>query len=107
MQSNKENVHDKKFEKHDDNPKNRPNKIDPNRYLTIFPNTIDNLGKHLIGNLLSIEMINNKTITGKLKSFGQYDIMITDSTTGQDIIIMKTGILTIRGDLSIKDKSKL
>jgi len=70
------------------------------RYKTIYSGAIDNFGKHLIGRLLSIELSNNKTITGKLRSFGQYDVIITDSRTGQDILIMKSSIITVQGDLS-------
>jgi sRNA-binding regulator protein Hfq len=38
-------------------------------------------------------------ITGKLRSFGQFDVMIIDQRTGQSIIIMKHAILTVQGDL--------
>jgi len=46
--------------------------------------------------------MNNKTVYGKLKGYGQFDIMVTDSRTGQDLIIMKHAIVSIQGDLSVK-----
>ena len=73
-----------------------------NRYQTVYPGTIDNFGKQLLGRLLTLELMNNKTITGKLVSFGQYDIIITDSRTGQNILVMKHAIVSVRGDLSPK-----
>ena len=63
---------------------------------------LDNFGTHLIGKLLTIELRNNKTVSGKLKGYGQFDIMITDSRTGQDLIIMKHAIVSVQGDLSVK-----
>ncbi len=71
------------------------------RYQTIYGNTVDNFGKHLIGRILTFELANGKMITGKLKSFGQYDIIITDSRTGQDILVMKHALITVQGDLPI------
>ena len=41
------------------------------RYQTIYPGQIDNFGKQLIGRILTLELVNNKTMTGKLVSFGQ------------------------------------
>lgn len=70
------------------------------RYKTVFNGSIDNFGKHLMGRILSIELSNNKIVTGRLKSFGQYDVILTDSRTGQDILLMKSAIITIQGDLS-------
>lgn len=75
------------------------------RYQTIFPNAIDNFGKHLIGKFLSIELNNNKVLTGKLRSFGQYDVILTDQRTGQDILIMKSAIVTVQGDFSTERKA--
>jgi len=49
--------------------------------------------------------MNNKTVTGKLKGYGQFDIMVTDSRTGQDLIIMKHAIESVQGDLSSKSNS--
>ncbi|MEM0135155.1 MAG: hypothetical protein QXU18_08025 [Thermoplasmatales archaeon] len=78
-------------------------KKEPNyRYQTVYPGQIDNFGKHLIGKLLTLELSNNKTVTGKLKSFGQFDIILIDSRTGQDILVFKHSILTVQGDLSSK-----
>ena len=75
----------------------------PNRYNTPYGyNILDNFGAHLVGRLLTIELMNSKTVSGKLKGYGQFDIMITDSRTGQDLIIMKHAIVSIQGDLSAK-----
>ncbi|MGC9138257.1 MAG: hypothetical protein ACP5G5_04540 [Thermoplasmata archaeon] len=76
------------------------------RYQTIYGGTIDNFGKHLIGRNLSLELSNNKTITGKLKSYGQFDVVITDSRTGQDVIVFKHAIVTATGDLSPRRDGK-
>jgi hypothetical protein len=68
------------------------------RFKTIHgPGHADNLDAILIGKILSFELINNRTIAGKLKALGMYDIVITDSRTGQDILIMKSAIITIQG----------
>jgi len=76
------------------------------RYLTPYGyGVLDNFGTHLIGKLLTIELRNNKTVSGKLKGYGQFDIMITDSRTGQDLIIMKHAIVSVQGDLSSKSNS--
>ena len=72
------------------------------RYQTIYPGQIDNFGKQLLGRLLTLELVNNKTITGKLVSFGQYDIIMMDSRTGQSVLIMKHAIVSVQGDLSSK-----
>ncbi len=72
------------------------------RYQTIYPGQIDNFGKQLIGRILTLELVNNKTITGKLVSFGQYDIILMDSRTGQSILVMKHAIVTVQGDLGAK-----
>jgi len=76
------------------------------RYVTPYGyGVLDNFGAHLIGKLLTIELMNNKTVSGKLKGYGQFDIMITDSRTGQDLIIMKHAIVSVQGDLSYKSSS--
>ena len=72
------------------------------RYQTIYPGQIDNFGKQLIGRILTLELVNNKTITGKLVSFGQYDIIIMDSRTGQSILVMKHAIISVQGDFATK-----
>ena len=72
------------------------------RYQTIYPGQIDNFGKQLIGKMLTLELVNNKTITGKLISFGQYDIILIDSKTGQNILVMKHAIVTVQGDLAAR-----
>ena len=69
------------------------------RYQTIYPGQIDNFGKQLIGKMLTLELVNNKTLTGKLTSFGQYDIIMIDSRTGQNILVMKHAIISVHGDL--------
>ena len=78
----------------------------PNRYNTPYGyGVLDNFGAHLVGKLLTFELVNNKTVSGKLKGYGQFDIMITDSRTGQDLIIMKHAIISVQGDLSPKSSS--
>jgi len=73
------------------------------RYFTPYGyGVLDNFGTHLIGRLLTFELVNNKTVSGKLKGYGQFDIIITDSRTGQDLIIMKHAIVSVQGDLSVK-----
>ncbi|MEM4091042.1 MAG: hypothetical protein QXQ46_09970 [Thermoplasmatales archaeon] len=69
------------------------------RYQTIYPNAIDNFGKHLLGRLLTLELTNNKTVTGKLKSFGQFDVIITETKSGQDILVFKHAIVSVYGNL--------
>jgi len=77
------------------------------RYVTPYGyGVLDNFGAHLVGKLLTIELMNNKTVSGKLKGYGQFDIIITDSRTGQDLIIMKHAIVSVQGDLSYKSNSK-
>ena len=80
--------------------------VSANRYQTVYPGTIDNFGKQLLGRLLTLELVNNKTITGKLVSFGQYDIIVMDSRTGQNVLIMKHAIVVVQGDLSPKREVK-
>ena len=76
------------------------------RYVTPYGyGVLDNFGAQLVGKLLTFELMNNKTVTGKLKGYGQFDIMITDSRTGQDLIIMKHAIVSVQGDLSSKSSS--
>jgi len=78
------------------------------RYRTPYGyGVLDNFGSHLIGRVLSFEIINNKTVTGKLKAYGQFDVIVTDSRTGQDLIIMKHAITTIQGDFSVKPGSTI
>jgi len=77
------------------------------RYVTPYGyGVLDNFGAHLVGRLLTFELVNNKTVTGKLKGYGQFDIMVTDSRTGQDLIIMKHAIVSIQGDFSVKFNNK-
>jgi len=78
----------------------------PARYNTPYGyGVLDNFGAQLVGKLLTFELVNNKTVTGKLKGYGQFDVIVTDSRTGQDLIIMKHAIITIQGDLSSKSNS--
>ncbi|MCW6158344.1 MAG: RNA chaperone Hfq [Thermoplasmatales archaeon] len=82
---------------------NDPEKSAPNfRYQTIYPGQIDNFGKQLIGKMLTLELVNGKTITGKLASFGQYDIILIDSRTGQNVLVFKHAIVSVMGDLTAK-----
>jgi len=79
----------------------------PARYNTPYGyGVLDNFGTQLIGKLLTFELMNNKTVTGKLKGYGQFDIMVTDSRTGQDYIIMKHAIVSVQGDLTVKQNSE-
>jgi len=75
------------------------------RYNTPY-SVLDNFGAHLVGKLLTVELTNNKTMSGKLIGYGQFDIMTTDSRTGQDYIIMKHAIVSVQGDLSVKFNNK-
>ena len=78
----------------------------PARYNTPYGyGVLDNFGAQLVGKLLTFELVNNKTVTGKLKGYGQFDVIVTDSRTGQDLIIMKHAIITIQGDLGSKSNS--
>ena len=75
----------------------------PARYNTPYGyGVLDNFGAQLVGRLLTFELMNNRTVTGKLKGYGQFDIMVTDSRTGQDYIIMKHAIVSVQGDLTLK-----
>jgi len=79
----------------------------PARYNTPYGyGVLDNFGAQLIGKLLTFELMNNRTVTGKLKGYGQFDIMVTDSRTGQDYIIMKHAIVSVQGDLTVKQNSE-
>jgi len=77
------------------------------RYRTPYGyGVLDNFGSHLIGRLLTFELVNNKMVTGKLKAYGQFDVIVTDTRTGQDLIIMKHAITTIQGDFSLKKEGE-
>jgi len=79
----------------------------PARYNTPYGyGVLDNFGAQLVGKLLTFELMNNRTVTGKLKGYGQFDIMVTDSRTGQDYIIMKHAIVSVQGDLTVKQNSE-
>ncbi|MEM3490177.1 MAG: hypothetical protein QXP36_12755 [Conexivisphaerales archaeon] len=65
------------------------------RYQTIYPNVIENFGKHLVGRPLTLELTNNKTITEKPKSFGQFDTIIRETKDGHDIIVFKNAIVFV------------
>lgn len=78
----------------------RESKSSP-RYRTPYGyGVLDNFGVQLIGKILTFELANNKIVTGKLKGYGQFDVLLTDSRTGQDFILMKHAIVSIHGDLS-------
>jgi sRNA-binding regulator protein Hfq len=73
------------------------------RYVTPYGyGVLDNFGAQLVGKLLTFELMNNKTVSGKLKGYGQFDVIVTDTRTGQDLIIMKHAIVSVQGDLSVK-----
>jgi len=79
----------------------------PARYNTPYGyGVLDNFGAQLVGKLLTFELMNNRTVTGKLKGYGQFDIMVIDSRTGQDYIIMKHAIVSVQGDLTVKQNSE-
>jgi len=66
------------------------------RYNTPYGyGVLDNFGAHLVGILLTSELVNNKMVSGKLKGYRQFDIIVTDTRTGQDLIIMKHAITTV------------
>jgi len=68
----------------------------PARYNTPYGyGVLDNFGTQLIGKLLTFELMNNRTVTGKLKGYGQFDVIVTDTRTGQDLIIMKHAIVLV------------
>ena len=80
----------------------------PARYNTPYGyGVLDNFGAQLIGKLLTFDLMNNRTVTGKLKGYGPFDIMVTDSRTGQDYIIMKHAIVSVQGDLTVKQNSEI
>jgi sRNA-binding regulator protein Hfq len=98
MMENVENTQKEEKQKHDRMPA---------RYNTPYGyGVLDNFGAQLVGKLLTFELMNNKTVTGKLKGYGQFDIMVTDSRTGQDYIIMKHAIVSVQGDLTVKQNSE-
>ncbi|MEM3490205.1 MAG: hypothetical protein QXO75_11210 [Nitrososphaerota archaeon] len=73
----------------------------PKRYITQFGNGhLDCLDAGLIGRQFSIELINNRTLTGRLRFVGQYDLILTDSRTGQDVLVFKHAVISIQGDLA-------
>ncbi|MEM3846468.1 MAG: hypothetical protein QXU98_12300 [Candidatus Parvarchaeota archaeon] len=73
------------------------------KYITIHgPGHLDNLDKALIGRLLTFKLINGEIITGRLIALGQYDVVVMDLRTGWNILIMKSSIITVTGDLSPK-----
>jgi len=71
------------------------------RYNTPYSyDVLDDFGVQLIGKILTFELANNKIVTGKLKGYGQFDVLLTDSRTGQDFILMKHAIVSVQGGLS-------
>jgi len=77
------------------------------RYRTPYGyGVLDNFGVQLIGKILTFELANNKIVTGKLKGYGQFDVLLTDSRTGQDFILMKHAIVSVQGDLSLTKGGK-
>jgi len=68
------------------------------RYNTPYSyDVLDDFGVQLIGKILTFELANNKIVTGKLKGYGQFDVLLTDSRTGQDFILMKHAIVSVQG----------
>lgn len=101
-----ENVNGKKDSPHVNGTENKALKQSDFKYVTIHgPGHLDNLDKTLIGGILSFELSNGKIITGKLTGLGMYDIVVVDSRTGQSIIIMKSAIITVQGDFSLKNRT--
>ncbi|MEM0134551.1 MAG: hypothetical protein QXU18_04900 [Thermoplasmatales archaeon] len=77
----------------------------PKRFVTEFGDGhLDCLDAGLIGRQFSIELINNRTLTGKLRFIGQYDLILTDSRTGQDILVFKHAIVSVYGNLDPEDR---
>ncbi|MEM3192825.1 MAG: hypothetical protein QXU98_12620 [Candidatus Parvarchaeota archaeon] len=96
-----ENIGSKKDSPHVSDTENRAPKQSDFKYVTIHgPGHLDNLDKRLIGRIFTFELSNGKMITGKLAALGMYDLVVVDSKTGWSILIMKSGILTMQGDLS-------
>jgi len=80
----------------------------PARYNTPYGyGVLDNFGAQLVGKLLTFELVNNKMVSGKLKGYGQFDVIVTDTRTGQDLIIMKHAIVSVQGDFSVKSSSTI
>jgi len=78
------------------------------RYVTPYGyGVLDNFGAQLVGKLLTFELMNNKMVSGKLKGYGQFDVIVTDTRTGQDLIIMKHAIVSVQGDFSVKSSSTI
>jgi len=78
------------------------------RYVTPYGyGVLDNFGAQLVGKLLTFELVNNKMVSGKLKGYGQFDVIVTDTRTGQDLIIMKHAIVSVQGDFSVKSSSTI
>jgi len=75
------------------------------RYRTLYgPGILDNFGAHLIGRTLSIKLVNNEIVTGRMTGYGMYDIAVLDQRTGQILIIMKSAIITVQGDIPTKSE---
>lgn len=72
---------------------NNKQRKDPRYYNPINPNHIDIFGMDLIGKKLIFSLLNNDTVIGTLKGYGQYDCLI--ETDIGNVIIMKSAILTI------------
>ncbi|MEM0134840.1 MAG: hypothetical protein QXU18_06370 [Thermoplasmatales archaeon] len=86
------------------NPHDVENKASK-RYISQFGDGhMDCLDAGLIGHQVTIELINGRIISGKLKFIGQYDLILMDGRTGWDILVMKHAVLTITGDLTPKPK---
>ncbi|MEM3846650.1 MAG: hypothetical protein QXU98_13225 [Candidatus Parvarchaeota archaeon] len=79
---------------------NKPQNL---KYITIHgPGHLDNLDKALIGRLLTFKLITGEVITGRLIALGQYDLVVVDQRTSWAILLMKSAIVSIMGDLSPK-----
>ncbi|MEM3191173.1 MAG: hypothetical protein QW292_03605 [Candidatus Parvarchaeota archaeon] len=75
------------------------------RYVTILgPGYLENLDKTLIGRILTFELLKVEQLQAKLTALGMYDLVVMNSRTGQRIIIMKSCIVSIRRDISLKPK---
>ncbi len=96
MNNNEKNVNNSNT-----NGSKEKEKYNDKKYVTHSDRHVDNFDACMIGKSIKLNLINNTTIQGQLKFFGQYDIVITTQSqfrtmqTTKDIIVMKSAIITI------------
>ncbi|AGO61404.1 RNA chaperone Hfq [Ferroplasma acidarmanus] len=68
--------------------------IDAGRFFNPWnPGFADIFGKNLIGKTMNITLLNGEILSGVLRGFGQYDILLESG--GKNVILMKSGIVKI------------